>query len=116
MSLTPRLQVRTTQYNNYDVVKVVGYVFDDTKDPLDSALRELTNAGRYRIVLDLSELDFMSAAGVKLALNAQRECKRHEGELAIAKCPKRTYDALEVAGFIPLFSFYETVESASEKF
>jgi anti-sigma B factor antagonist len=55
----------------------------------------------------------MSSAGLRILISTQKTCHRYNrGEIVLAAVPKRIHDALELAGFIPLFKFYDTILDA----
>lgn len=107
------MEVTTTQYKRIDLVKVSGRIDSATASELNSALEAITKSGRFRIVLDLSGVEFMSSAGLRVLISVQKTCKRYNrGEIVLAEVPERIYNALELAGFIPLFNLYENVLDA----
>lgn len=107
------MEVTTTQYKHSDLVKVNGRIDSSTAPQLAKTLDDITNTGRYRIILDLAEVDFMSSAGLRVLIGTQKTCKRYNrGEIVLASVPKRIYDALELAGFVPLFRFFDSVLDA----
>jgi len=110
------MEVSTNHYKHSDLVKAKGRIDSATAPQLAKALDDITNAGRYKIVLDLSEVEFMSSAGLRVLISTQKTCKRYNrGELALACVPQRIYDALELAGFVPLFSFHDDIVEAIGK-
>ena len=61
----------------------------------------------------MADVEYMSSAGLRVLINTQKTCKRYNrGELVLACVPKRIYEALELAGFVPLFKFFDDVTSA----
>jgi len=107
------MEISTHQYKHGDLVKVTGRIDSATASQLAKTLDGITDAGRYKIVLDLSEVEFMSSAGLRVLISTQKTCKRYNrGELALALVPKRIYDALDLAGFVPLFRFYDNTLDA----
>jgi anti-sigma B factor antagonist len=61
----------------------------------------------------MENVEYMSSAGLRVLINTQKNCKRYNrGEMVLARVPKRIYEALELAGFIPLFKFFDDVTSA----
>ena len=76
-------------------------------------MESITEAGRYKIVFDMSELEYMSSAGLRVLISTQKTCKRYNrGEVVLARVPQRIYDALDLAGFVPLFKFFDDVTAA----
>jgi anti-sigma B factor antagonist len=95
------------------LVAVNGRVDSSTAPQLTEVLEDITGKGRYKIVLDMTDLEYMSSAGFRALLSSQRVCKRYNrGEIVLAVVPERVQDALELAGFTELFKTYnDTVEA-----
>ena len=111
------MEVNTTHYKHSDLVSVNGRVDSYTSPKLAEVLDELTNSGRYKLILDMDGVEYMSSAGLRVLISTQKTCKRYNrGELVLARVPKRVYEALELAGFIPLFKFYDDITSAVGNF
>jgi anti-sigma B factor antagonist len=107
------MEATTIHHKHCDLVKVTGRVDSQTAPQMAEALDAITNAGRFKIVLDLSQIEFMSSAGLRVLINTQKSCKRfNRGEVVLAVVPQRIYEALDLAGFIPLFNFFDDVTSA----
>ena len=98
------MEITTTQYKSCDLVKANGRVDSNTAPDLDKALEEIINAGRYKIILNMSDVEFISSAGLRVLISTQKECnKLKRGELVLSAVPERVYTALDLAGFVPLF-------------
>ena len=111
------MEVTTIQYKHCDLIKVKGRVDSATANQLSEALDVITNDGRFKIAIDMSEVEYMSSAGLRVLIGTQKLCKRYNrGELILAQVPKRIYDALELAGFVPLFKFFDDVLTAVGSF
>jgi anti-sigma B factor antagonist len=107
------MEITTKQFKNCDLVTVGGRIDSRTAPQLTEALEGITGGGRYKIVLDMTGLEFMSSAGFRALLASQRVCKRYNrGEIVLAVVPERVQEALELAGFTELFKTYgDTVEA-----
>lgn len=107
------MEITTKQFKSCDMVTVKGRIDSNTAPQLTEALEGVTGGGRYKIVLDMSELEYMSSAGFRALLSGQRVCKRYNrGEIVLAVVPQRVQEALELAGFTELFkTFEDTVEA-----
>ena len=111
------MEVTTTQYKHCDLVKASGRVDSATAPQLAEVLDGITDSGRYKIVLDLSDVEFMSSAGLRVLISTQKTCKRYNrGEVFLAVVPERIYEALDLAGFVPLFRFYDNILDAVGSF
>jgi anti-sigma B factor antagonist len=107
------MEITTTQYKHSDLVKVTGRVDSFTAPKLAEVMEAITDSGRHKIVFDMDGLEYMSSAGLRVLISTQKTCKRYNrGEIVLACVPQRIYDALDLAGFIPLFKFYDDVTAA----
>jgi anti-sigma B factor antagonist len=111
------MEITTKQYKHCDVVTVVGRVDSATAPQLSTALDTIINAGRFKIVLDLTGLEYMSSAGFRALIAAQRNCKHYNrGEVVLANVPANIQNALELAGFDTLFKLFDDLTSAVGNF
>lgn len=107
------MEITTKQFKHCDVVTVVGRVDSSTAPKLSEALDAIINAGRYKIVIDMSSLEYMSSAGFRALLAAQRNCKHfNRGEVVLTNVPDVINTALELAGFTTLFTIFKDLTSA----
>lgn len=111
------MNLTTSQYKRCDVIHVEGRVDSSTAPQLNNAFEALIQAGRFHIVLDLSNVSFMSSAGLRAMINAQKACKRYNrGEVVLASVPSTIHSALDLAGFVPLFDIHPDVTTAVGSF
>jgi len=107
------MEITNTQYKHSDLVKVEGRVDSSTAPQFGEAVNAITDAGRYRIVIDMSGVTFMSSAGLRVLVNAQKTCKRYNrGEVVLTGVPATLMAALELAGFVPLFKIFDDLTAA----
>ena len=107
------MEIKAQHFKSCDMLTVSGRVDSSTAPQLTEALEGITGNGRYKIVLDMTDLDYMSSAGFRALLSGQRVCKRYNrGEIVLANVPDRVKEALELAGFTELFkTFGDSVEA-----
>jgi anti-sigma B factor antagonist len=111
------MEITSQQYKHCDLLSIKGKVDSFTAPDLIKAIDALNTENRYKIILDLGELDYMSSAGFRALLLGQRNCKRfNRGEIVLAKVPKKVMDALELTGFKPLFKIFDEITPAVGNF
>ena len=110
------MEVSHTKYKRCDLYKVNGRVDSFTAPRLAEALSTSIKEGNYRIVLDMFDVDYVSSAGLRVMIDVQKLCKPHNGELLLVGVPKRIFETLELAGFVPLFRFFDDVTAAVADF
>src|SRR5450759_3447359 len=107
------MEVTTKQFKHCDLLVVKGRVDSVTSPKLSEALEAIAAEGRYKIVLDMATLEYMSSAGFRALIAAQRNCKRYNrGEVILANVPGNINSALELAGFTTLFRIFPDITTA----
>jgi len=111
------MEVTTKQFKRCDLVKATGRIDSNTSPQLAEAFNAINEADRFKVVFDLSDVDFISSAGLRVMINMQKTCKRwNRGELVLASVPQRIYEALDLAGFVPLFKLFDDAIEAVGSF
>jgi anti-sigma B factor antagonist len=107
------MEITTQSFKRCDLVIVNGRVDSATSPQLSEALDAITDDGRFKIVIDLKNVDYMSSAGFRALLVAQRTCRRYNrGEVVLSNVPTRVHEALDLAGFTELFKSFDDETAA----
>ena len=102
------MEISTTQYKHCDVLSLKGRIDSSTAPQFEQAIKAATDMSRYKIVLDMTGLEFMSSAGLRVLVNAQKTCKRYNrGEVVLSGIPPNIKSALDLSGFTTLFKVYD---------
>ena len=111
------MEITTTEYKRCDVVKTVGRIDSYTAPELEEILTSLTNNGRYKIILDMEDVDFMSSKGWWVLIETQKACKRYNrGELVLTGVQERIRDSLNLVGMGSYFQIFDDLVSAVGNF
>ena len=111
------MEITTQHFKHCDLLSVKGKVDSYTAPDLTKAIEALNNEGRFKIILDMSKLEYMSSAGFRALLLGQRNCKRYNrGEIVLASVPKKILSAFELTGFTPLFKIFDDITPAVGNF
>jgi anti-sigma B factor antagonist len=112
-----QMEITTTQYKRCDVIHLSGRLDSATAPKFADAINALINDGRFRIVVEMSALDFISSAGLRVLITAQKNCKRYNrGEVVLTQVPTNIMSALDLSGFTTLFSFFPALVEAVGNF
>ncbi len=108
------MELTTEQFKHCDLLKIEGRVDSQTAPELAKALQESLDRGQYNIVIDMSDLEFISSAGLRVLINTQKVCRQqlNRGEIILAEMPERIYETLDLAGLLSLFPIKDSVLQA----
>lgn len=100
-------KITSKQYKRVDLIEVGGRIDSSTAPQLDQALNRIIQDGRFRIVVDLSETDFMSSAGLRALLAALKQVRRfNRGDVRLAGMSTKVKKAFELAGLLEVFQTF----------
>ena len=107
------MEISKTQYTHCDLVKVSGKIDHSTYASLEESLHETLDSGRFKIVLDMSDVDYMSSAGIRVLATTKAACKgSNRGDLVLACVQPRIRETLELAAISSIFKVYDDVLEA----
>jgi anti-anti-sigma factor len=110
------MEIETTSYKRCSVVTVSGRVDSNTAPAFEQALKGVIEGGQRNVILELSEVEFMSSAGLRGMVSSLKACKSRGGDLAVANPSKRVVEVMQLAGLTSLFPVYDDVTSAVGSF
>lgn len=93
------------------VAAVVGRLDSATVPAIEDALLAPVQRGRG-VVYDLADLNYISAAGVRLIVAAVRRADSLEARVAFARVPADVAETLSVSGFAMFLSLFDSRDEA----
>lgn len=74
--------------------------------------RDSASYSRERVVLDLSRLEYVSSAGLRIILALAKQLKTGGGSLSVAGLDGIVKDVFEMSGFDSFLPLYPTLDAA----
>ena len=68
--------------------------------------------GLVKVIIDSTDLDYISSAGLRVILTTAKKAKAAGGGLTIACATVNVKEVLSVSGFDAIFGMHDSVESA----
>jgi len=102
------MEITTTHLKRCDMIALKGRFDSSTAPDLEKALRASTDAGAFRIVVDMGEVEYFGSAAIRALVLAYKECRRfNRGDVRLARVPERIRHVLDLAGITPLIQMYD---------
>lgn len=107
------MEIATSQLKRVDIVKVVGRIDSYSAPQLEEALENIVDQGRFRIVVEMTEVDFISSKGWWVLIETQKSCKRYNrGELILVNIQDKIRESLDLVGMGSYFNIYDDITVA----
>jgi anti-sigma B factor antagonist len=104
------MNVTLDSFKNWQVIKVAGQVdsktVGDLRDFIDSELKQ-----GHPVALELTEVPFMSSAGLRTLLTLQRKTTDMGVDLALIGVAPEIADTMKVTGFYQFFTIFESLQN-----
>lgn len=106
------MQIGEARENGVTVLSPAGRIDTTTAGALESRLATVLTAAAPQLVVDLSAVDYISSAGLRVLLVAARRVQASGGRLALCALGQPVRQVFQLAGFLPLFTIEETRDAA----
>jgi len=106
------MEISTRDHKRASVIRVTGRVDSNTSPEFDAKLKEYINNNRVYLVLELDKTDYLSSAGVRALISAQKAVKPKGGKIVLANPSEKVRDVLKLAALESLFPIYDNTEEA----
>ena len=83
---------------------------------LPRVIDEILGDGSKKILLNLSDMDYIDSNGLGELVQAYRESQRRGASLRLLKPQERVTRTLRLTNLLPIFSVYDTEEEALKAF
>jgi len=103
------MQVELKTFKNWQVIQVTGQIDSKTvgelRDFIDTELKQSDP-----VALDLTNVPFMSSAGLRTLLTLQQKTKTMSVDLVLVGVAEGIADTMKVTGFYQFFTVHETLQ------
>ncbi len=84
-----------------------------TVPALEAAFDEQLQAGHVQIVLDLTDVTYLSSSGLRALLRARKAAQAGGGDVVLCGMTPRVREVFEMIGFTSLFQVYGAAADAA---
>jgi anti-anti-sigma factor len=106
------------QAKRCDIFTPHGRIDSSTAPQLEEALKQVLDAGRYNIVINLSDVSFLSSAALRVLVSTAQACRKlgRGGDVYLAEVPEHLKEVFDLTGLDDLFRFFDTDAEAAGSF
>lgn len=102
------MEITTTHLKRCDLITLKGRFDSNTAPDLDKALQASMDAGTYRIVVDMVDVEYFGSAAIRSLVLAYKACRRfNRGDVRLAQVPERICRVFDMAGILPLVQVFD---------
>ncbi len=102
--------------NQISIIKVGGYIDTTTSSEVERALNSLLKQKRYDIIIDLSNVDYISSAGWGIFISEIKTIRENGGDLKLVGMIPDVYEIFELLEFHHILDVHDTIQDAVRAF
>jgi anti-sigma B factor antagonist len=102
--------------NDIDIINVAGYLDAHTAPELEDAISNLVSKGRYKIIVNFKDLDYISSAGLGVFMAFIEDVRYNGGDIKFSSMKPKVFSVFDLLGFPLLFDIVEKEDDAIIRF
>ncbi len=106
------MEVTVKEVNEVSVLSFEGNLDTNTAPQAQEQIDQLIDGGSSRILINFSELNYISSAGLRVLLATAKKLKATSGDLKICGLNQTVQEVFDISGFSSILSVVATEEDA----
>jgi len=106
------LKIDVGEKDGVVLLKLNGEVDVYTAPKLKSRLIDLVDQGKFKIIVDLEEVDFMDSSGLGVLVGGLKRVRSHDGAIALICTQENILKIFRITGLVKVFPIFENQEQA----
>lgn len=106
------MKVTISNQENYTMVGVEGRVDTTNANEFEKSMMGVIDSGTGRILLDCSDLNYISSSGLRVFLVVQKKMSAAKGKFDLCSLRPEIREIFDISGFSSIFTIYPDQQSA----
>ncbi len=98
------------------ILTIEGRLDSSTSSTLEKKLISMIEDGGKDIILDFTDMDYISSAGLRVLLMAAKMVGKVGGRVVLAALSSNVKEVFDIAGFTNIFTIFASLEEAINAF
>jgi anti-sigma B factor antagonist len=115
----PDIQVDVSYTGNSNEIAIIsakGFIDTTTAPDLEKKLEEQLALNKYKIIVNLENIDYVSSAGWGVFVSEIREIRENNGDLVLINMSSDVYDVYELMEFSSILKSFDSIDDAVASF
>lgn len=109
-------EIKQKDNQNASILYLKGYLDAHTASELENYLQKLVDAGKYNIIVNFKELNYISSAGLGVFMGFIEDVRNHDGDIKLSNMSAKIYRVFDLLGFPSLYEIFQDESEALLKF
>lgn len=110
------LELNIAESGEIQILSIVGRLDSSSSSKFENVALDLINSGKTKLVFDLSALEYISSAGLRVLLVVVKRVKPADGALVLCGVNAMINEVFDICGFTDLFKIVADQDGAVATF
>lgn len=106
------MEIKQSSVNGHVVLNLGGQIDSTAAGLFEESIVSLISSGTNNMIVDFSQVKFISSAGLRVLLLAAKKVKPYGGKVTLCNLSSDVKEVFDISGFSVLFSIYSTLDEA----
>lgn len=108
-------EVARVDRSDISILRLKGFLDAHTAPNFEQSIQELIEENRYKIIVSMSDLNYISSAGLGVFMGFIEEIRENKGDIKLSNMTDKVYKVFDLLGFPALYQiFKEEMEAEKE--
>jgi anti-anti-sigma factor len=109
------MEINTIKKGNVLVILLKGRLDALTAPDFDKKIESLLSEGENAFIINFSDLEYISSAGLRSILAIAKQLKAKDGKIMLAELKGAVKEVFEISGFYSIFQIFDSEADALNK-
>jgi anti-sigma B factor antagonist len=98
------------------ILRLQGFLDAHTAPKFEKAIQQLLSENRFKLIISMTELNYISSAGLGVFMGFIEEIRKNEGDIKLSNMSPKVYKVFDLLGFPALYDIFGDESEAQDKF
>lgn len=109
------MEIKYSKKDDITIVTINGKMDTYSSEDFESSMLQILELGDKKIIIDFSNVDFISSAGLRVLIMTAKKLKAVNGVLFLSSFKDYLKDMMDTVGFSSIFNIHPSVDEAIKK-
>ncbi len=110
------MELKISKMGDVSTITLIGRIDASVALDIEQELLSLISEGSCKLVTTLSEVTFISSAGLRSLIAVLKQAKREGGDLRLAEMDRRVQEVFDMTGISTIFKIFTSSKDAVQSF
>ena len=109
-------EVAREDRSDVSILRLKGFLDAHTAPNFEQAIQELIEENRFKIIVSMSDLNYISSAGLGVFMGFIEEIREQKGDIKLSNMTDKVYKVFDLLGFPALYQIFKEEAEAEKEY